>query len=71
VSQQLVEEIRKRAVTLNRNNWKIGFKWVKAHAGIHGNEMADRLAKQAPQNYHVTYSWIPNSAIKTISKKKA
>ena len=31
----LVEEIRKRAVTLNKKNWKIQFKWVKAQAGIY------------------------------------
>jgi ribonuclease HI len=43
----LVEEIRKRAVTLNKKNWKIEFKWVKADAGIYGNETADRLAKEA------------------------
>jgi ribonuclease HI len=49
----LVEEIRKRAVTLNKKNWKIEVKWVKAHAGLYGNEIADRLAKEATQNYHV------------------
>jgi ribonuclease HI len=31
----LIEEIRKRAVTLNKKNWKIKFKWVKANAGIY------------------------------------
>ena len=36
----LVEEIRKRAVTLNKKNWKIEFKWVIAHVGIYGNETA-------------------------------
>jgi len=49
----LVEEIRKRAVTLNKKNWKVEFKWVKAHAGIFGNEIADRIAKEATQNYYV------------------
>jgi ribonuclease HI len=34
---RLVEKIRKRVVTLNKKNWKIEFKWVKAHAGIYGN----------------------------------
>ena len=44
--KHLVEEIRKRAVTLNEKNWKIEFKWEKVHAGIYGNEFADRLAKE-------------------------
>jgi len=65
----LVEEIRKRAVTLNKKNWKIKFKWVKAHARIYGNEIADRLAKEATQNYHVTCSRIPKSAIKKDNRK--
>jgi len=49
--EHLVEEIRKRTVTLNKMNWKITFKWVKAHAGIYGNEIADRLAKETTQNH--------------------
>jgi hypothetical protein len=64
LNNHLIEEIRKRAVTLNKNNWKIEFKWVKAHAGIYGNEIADRLAKEATQNHNVTYSRVPKSAIK-------
>jgi ribonuclease HI len=67
----LVEEIRKRAVHLNKRNWKIEFKWVKAHVGIHGNEIADRLAKETTPNHHVTYSRIPKSAIKGITGNKA
>jgi len=46
-----LEGIRKRAVNLYKKNWTIEFKWVKAHARIHGNEIADRLAKDATQNY--------------------
>jgi hypothetical protein len=60
----LVEEIRKRAVTLNKKNWKIEFKWVKAHAGICGKEIADGLANEATQNYYVTYSTIPKKRYK-------
>jgi hypothetical protein len=43
---------------------------VKAQAGIFGNEIADRLAKEANQNYYVTYRRIPESAVKTIPGKK-
>jgi ribonuclease HI len=43
----LIEEIRKRLFHLYRANWTIGISWLKAHAGIHGNEMADQLAKAA------------------------
>jgi hypothetical protein len=39
---------------------------VKTHAG---NEIADRLAKEATQNYYVTYSRISNSAIKMDTRK--
>jgi ribonuclease HI len=50
----LIEEIRNRAATLNKKNWKTEFKWVKAHAGIFRNEIADQLVKEATQNYYVT-----------------
>jgi len=66
-----MEEIRKRAVTLTKENWKIEFKWVKAHAGIYGNEIADRLAKEATQNDHTTYSRIPKSAIIKDNRKES
>jgi hypothetical protein len=68
---KLMEEIRKRAVTLNKKYWKVEFKWVKAHAGIYGNEIADRLAKEATQNHTVTYSGIPRSAIKKDTRKES
>ena len=68
-NNHLVEEIRKRAVTLNKKNWKIEFKWVKAHARTYGNEIADRLAKEVTQDYYETYSRIPKSAIKKDTQK--
>jgi len=36
---------------------------VKAHAGIFGNEIADRLSKEETQNYYVKYRRIPKTAI--------
>ena len=57
----LIEEIRKRLHILDRDNWTIGISWIKAHVGIHGNELADQLAKAATRNSElnevVTQKW--------------
>jgi ribonuclease HI len=44
---------------------------VKAQAGIYGNEIADRLAKEATQKDHTTYCRIPNSAIIKDNRKES
>ncbi|KAJ4442788.1 hypothetical protein ANN_04381 [Periplaneta americana] len=44
---ELVERIKQKFKQLKDNRWTIHMKWVKAHVGLHGNEMADRLAKEA------------------------
>ena len=43
----LIEEIRERLSKLERSNWTVAFAWVKTHAGILENELADQLAKTA------------------------
>jgi hypothetical protein len=48
----------------NKKTWKIEFKQVKAHVGIYGNKIEDRLGREATQNYHVIYSRIQKIAIK-------
>jgi ribonuclease HI len=63
IPNHLVEEIRKSVVTVNKKNCKIGIKWVKAHVGNYGNKITYRLAKEATQKYHVTYSRVTKSAI--------
>jgi len=50
----LIEEIRKEVSILERVNWTIEFSWVKAHIGIYGNELADRLAKDTARNRDTT-----------------
>jgi ribonuclease HI len=44
---------------------KINFSWVKPHEGIYGNEMADRLSKEAARSDGTNYGYIriPISAI--------
>ena len=61
----LAEEIRKKVASMVRAKWKIKFLWVKAHAGIYGNEMVDRLAKEAARSNRTKYGYsrIPISAI--------
>ena len=69
----LVEEIRKRVDSLERKDWRIMFSWVKAHAGTYGNEIADRLAKEAARsegtNYHFTR--IPRSTLYHETEEEA
>jgi hypothetical protein len=43
---------------------------VKAHVRIYGNEIADRLAKQATKNRHKIYSRIPKCAIKRDNRQQ-
>jgi len=46
----LVEEIRKKFASLEGSRLQIRFSWVKAHTGIHGKELADKVAKEAAQS---------------------
>ena len=50
IHAHLAEEIRKEITNMVRAKWKIKFSWVKAHAKIYGNEMADRLSKKSSEN---------------------
>jgi len=52
-----VEETRKKVASLEKPEWKIMFSWVKAHVGIHCNELADRLAKEAARSEGTNYEF--------------
>jgi ribonuclease HI len=53
----LVTEMRKKLTSMVTAKWKIKFLWVKAHVGIFGNEMAERLAKEAVRNDETSYEF--------------
>jgi hypothetical protein len=61
----LIEDITKMLCQLERSNWIVAFAWVKAHAGIQGKELADRMAKTAARGKDKTssYSRIPLSTL--------
>jgi hypothetical protein len=62
----LIEKIRKKVNEMEKQNWKIEFNWIKAHAGHHGNELAEQLAKEAATNRDIKecYKRIPKSTVK-------
>ena len=69
----LIEEIRKKIITLRSNKWTIEFSWIKAHAGNFGNELADRLAKDAASNEElpVDFDRIPKTTLYSELEEEA
>ena len=58
---------------LTQQNRTIHIGWVKAHAGIEGNEVADTLAKEAAQDEedkNYIYDRIPISTIASCVKEE-
>jgi ribonuclease HI len=57
----LIEEIRKKTTALEKESWDVEYTWIKTHAGHYGNELADKLAKEAARNSDICYNKIPKS----------
>jgi hypothetical protein len=62
----LTKEIRQKVHEMKNREWKIRFRWTKAHAGTSGNELVDKLAKEAAGKTEmpISYNRVPKSAIK-------
>jgi len=60
-----LEEIRKRVARLESYEWKVRFSWVQAHVGIYGNELANRIAKEAARSNgtSIAFNRIPVSIL--------
>jgi len=50
---------------MTKTNWKIEPQWIKPHAGIKGNELADIMAKEAAANENIkeSYKRVPKSVV--------
>jgi ribonuclease HI len=59
----LIEEIRKKSIALENRKWTITFTWIEAYAGIYGNELVDKLAKEAARKDDIPFDRIPTSEI--------
>ena len=73
IHNYLTEGIRNVVSHLTQLDWTIHFGWVKAHAGIEGNEMADTLAKEAAQGkdkQNIVYDRIPTTSAATELQKE-
>ena len=44
---KLIERIRTKVQEMEQCEWRVDFRWIKAHAGHRGNEMADKQEKEA------------------------
>jgi hypothetical protein len=63
--------LRKEIKRLEDLQWTVFSNWVKAHVGIKGNDMADRLAKKAATEDigEIIYDKIPRETIITEGKE--
>ena len=61
----IIEDIRRQWYEMKKAGWQITLRWVKAHAIMEVNELADRLAKKAAMKGTIAenYTRIPKSVV--------
>ena len=72
-TQPPIVEIRNKIRQLMMQNWSIHFGWVKAQAEVEGNELADKLAKEAAEedsDLKIVYNRKPTTTVGSELKKE-
>jgi len=65
----LILRIKFLIFTLNQKNYNINLLWVPSHTGIHGNEVADHLAKSFSNLIFPSFSLLPHSDFTPLIKQ--
>jgi len=52
----LTEQIRRKVQEMGSRGWTTRFRWTQSHMGTTGNELADKLAKEASSKTEISIS---------------
>jgi len=68
----LIDQIRNKVLDMEQHEWKVDFSWIKAHVEQRGNELADRLAKEASRSKNIEecYNRVLKSTVSSDLKEQ-